>query len=187
VLIHLTDGFERADKPWVPDKTYLSASLIYAAQRANPRSRLPTFNGGVRGLILRPHVTRVVCGCASDCGGTCVNAYGRQAKPNDEPVYCDATAAVDPARWVPCVWRPGRTFGTLFARTYRSELYNEIVVSGSVWAQHLPASVEAIVGDERARAAFLREYAHAVQPVRPGDFPAVRLDLTDFETPFKPA
>ena len=57
----------------------------------------------------------------------------------------------------------------------------ELVLAARDWAQNLPSSVEAVVGDEAAHRAFLATYPS----VRARDFPLLRLDVRDYETPFR--
>ena len=61
--------------------------------------------------------------------------------------------------------------------------YNEIVVDGGYWLDHMPDAVEAIVANEQVRDAFLRRYPE-FKPHRSRDFPLVRLDLRNREAPF---
>ena len=152
----------------------MSGSLIYAAQIAGGR-RIPTFNFQAKGLVLRPEHTRVLCGCERDCGGRCAGAYGSKSAT---PIYCDATRP--PAGWSTCVWAAGPPLAVLFDRAKTNRLYNEVVVDGDYWREHLPEAVEAVVGDARMHAAFLRRYGLTADRV-----PLVTLDVDDWRSPFR--
>ena len=54
------------------DKVEISTSIIFASQRIpEAENPIPTFGCNRGGIILRPGVTRVLCGAPGDCGGTC--------------------------------------------------------------------------------------------------------------------
>lgn len=181
VLFHSWDGFEAQHQPWMPRAgSFMSASLVYAAQRSHNPS-IPTFNGLSKGLILRPAFNRIVCGCESDCGGRCAGAYGATTPAGAPPKWCDPRTMALNREWNGgCVWPPGPTFGVFLLSNARYRRYNEVVLSAEAWRAHLPASVEAIVGDEATHRAFLREFG-----VSAVDYPLLRLDVSDWERPFR--
>ena len=176
--MHTFDGWEdsfhgRTFSPG-PEIRLISASLIYAAQAEGSRS-IPTYGGqNPSAVVLRPAYTRVVCGCARDCGARCVGAYG---SPSREPVYCNPTNP--PASWTNCVWRPGPPLGVMFEHS-RSGSYNEIVVDAVHWSARMPEAVEAIIGDPSAHRALMDAFPY----LSPDDVPLLRLNVDDWTAPF---
>ena len=106
-----------------------------------------------------------------------MGAYGQGSAT---PIYCDASTATVSEWRGGCVWQPGPTFGTLFALNAKSGGYNEIVLDANWWRSHMPAAVEAVVGDASVHAALLKAYG-----LRAADIPLVELDLKNFEAPFR--
>lgn len=205
VLVHVFDGFEQhGGLKWLPVEgaKHMSASLIYAGQRANPMHRIPVFNQVTSGLVLRPRYHLVECGCDSDCGGRCVGAFGRTTSDghmpspgaNPPPSRSGGTISSDPASplWCDpktaragewhggCVWRPGPSIGHMLSLNAGSDRYNEIIVSAEFWRAHMPAAVEAVLGNSEVHAAFVKAYG-----LRSEEVPLVELDLGDFEAPFR--
>ena len=188
VLIHVFDGFEaHSGIKWLPadgGSGSMSASLIYAQQRANPSRTIPTFNRGARGLVLRPMHHLVQCGCESDCGGRCVGAYGMGgAGPAPQrattPLWCDPVTT-EAGEWHGgCVWQPGPSLAKMFYLNQRSAGYNEIVVSAAFWREHMPSAVEAVIGDEGVHRAFLQAYGLSKR-----DVPLLTFDPANFDSPF---
>ena len=190
VLVHLFDGFEaHGGLKWLPvsGAESISASLVYAQQRANPSKTIPTFNRGTLGLVLRPNFHLVQCGCDSDCGGRCVGAFGMGGAPGSgapratSPLWCPLTT--EAGEWHGgCVWQPGPALGRMLYLNQRSDRYNEVVVSAAFWRDHMPSAVEAVLGDEGVHAAFLRAYGLSSR-----DVPLLTMDLSDFDSPFRSA
>ena len=182
VLVHVFDARETSGRPWKPidDSVEISASLLYAAQRANgghngERPKIPTFNWQTSGLVLRPGYTRIRCGCDGDCGGSAFSGGTCEARPCEVSSYKRTNGG-----WSGCVF--GSTaIGKMLAENAHIRGYNEMVVDASFWSSHLPSAVEAIFGDAQIHSAFVGQYGlHA------SDVPLATLDLDDFEQPFKP-
>ena len=178
MLLHTFDGWEDSGGGQLfspgPEIRLISASLIYAAQGENGGS-IPTYGGQLpTGVVLRPEYTRVVCGCARDCGARCVGAYGA---PESEPVYCNPTDP--PAASLNCVWRPGPHLGVMFERC-ASGSYNEVVVDAVHWSAHLPEAVEAIIGNPSAHWALLNAFPY----LEAYNVPLLRLNIDDWYAPF---
>ena len=180
ILYHGSDGWEDHELEFMPrERRSMSASMLYHAQYP-----IRTFGGSTRGLILRPGAVRILCGCGQDCGANCEPGIRKACEPardcrDERDTYCSN-----------CAWQPGPAFGELFLRGKRQsefgqgqDHYNEIVVDGGYWLDHMPDAVEAIVANEQVRDAFLRRYPE-FKPHRSRDFPLVRLDLRNREAPF---
>ena len=179
VLVHTFDGWEDAsnDRKFSPGPgiRLVSASLIYAAQSEGSRT-IPTYGGqSPTAIVFRPEYTRVVCGCARDCGARCIGAYG---SPSSEPVYCDPTQ--QSYTWTNCVWQPGPSLGVMLEQGAGASAYNEMIVDAVHWSARLPEAVEAIIGDPGAHQALM----NAFPDLSPNDVPLLRLNVDDWFAPF---
>lgn len=127
--------------------------------------------------MLRPDYTRVVCGCARDCGARCIGAYG---DPGSEPNYCDP--AHPPPPGANCVWRPGPSLGLMFETIPKGSSYNELVIDGTYWSAHVPEAIEAVFGpDAGAHAALMRDFPY----LNIHDVPKLGLSVDDWQNPFR--
>ena len=177
--MHTFDGWEDAGNGRQfspgPGIRLVSASLIYAAQQ-DGSGTIPTYGGqSPSGIVFRPEFTRVLCGCARDCGARCIGAYG---SPSRRPVYCDPTR---PAHtWTNCVWQPGPSLGVMLEHGARASSYNEMIVDAVHWSARLPEAVEAIIGDPGAHQALMDAFPY----LSPSDVPLLWLDVDDFDSPF---
>ena len=191
VLIHCIDGFEDHSKWWIPGhnmpaKDLISGSLLFRDMHV-PGNSVPLFTCKDGGIILRPGLTKVVCGHAGDAGGQCT-------------VWCPKPSAVGKAegRQYPgdgCgnAWRPA-DFGVYLQRTvewqrlYHRAGYNEILIAAQQWrsapAQHVETFFEVSgQGSGQARAmhaAFVQ--AHGLDRA---SAPFVQLAPWNWERPWQ--
>ena len=182
VIIHGKDAMEDPDRPWMacPKSSLacgfisdrMSSSLVYKGKTA-------AFSGGF-GIILMPEATRLLCayggdggtrgktcsppGMTSHCIPGCVTSGGagewcEPSKTNSpRDFWCDGRP-----------WRP-RDLGNFISRDKGSNSYNEMVVDGYYWNNHLPHSIEAIltIGEASTKAMhdrFLSAYKVTAQQV----------------------
>ncbi|KAL1498856.1 hypothetical protein AB1Y20_013381 [Prymnesium parvum] len=201
VLIHVFDGWEEHDTgefhSWRADlvqRPQLSASIIFADQQPTdyPGVPIPVYANGwtADGVILRPgDGTRVVCGSASDTGSGSCKAWC--------PHVGAASDRYDP--WTDgrdgCAggsWRP-EDFGVFLRRSALWQKvvqarghamdYNEIILDGAHWNDHLPGTIEAFFGGEKARRQ--REtFLQAFPQLSPSEVPLLRFDRNNWEEPF---
>ncbi len=207
LLIHIFDRWEarRQDGSYMFWRSnpgiQMSASLVYSDQRPDccPGIPIPAFDksfAGLQGLIFRPGVTtRIICGTAGDrSGGRCDDAShwcdsipvtGDQFDP-----HVNSTQGADGCGGT---WRP-EDFGVYLRRScmWEKEVqapwsnrldYNEILVDGSHWTEHLPDTVEAFFGNgnlaREQHGQFLREYGLTASQV-----PLLHLNEHNWKAPF---
>lgn len=161
--------------------------LFVAADAANgfPGGKIPVFHYSGGGLIFRPKVTRVLCGKGGDSGGHC-GAWC----PSVESLG-DFKSFQFPGDGCGGSWRP-KDIGIYLQRQcawqleHRRLQYNEFIVDGDAWSQHLPAPIEAFFqindGAQADHAAFLNTYH-----LTPHDVPLVEIDVHNWESPFREA
>ena len=202
VLVHIFDGWEEHEHglvayratPFVHDG-HISTSLIYADQRPTccPEQSIPVYTMGslgVEGIIFKPgESTRIMCGSAADTGG------------GECRWFCDSVPlagdAYDP-------WRDGRDgcgggswrpedFGVFLRRScsWQKEVqalgramdYNEIIVDGPHWNDHLPNAIEAFFGygelSREQHRMYLDEFS-----LTPEQVPLLTFNWEDWESPF---
>ena len=122
----------------MPAKDLISGSLLFRDMHV-PGNSVPLFTCKDGGIILRPGLTKVVCGHAGDAGGQCT-------------VWCPKPSAVGKAegRQYPgdgCgnAWRPA-DFGVYLQRTvewqrlYHRAGYNEILIAAQQWRSARPST-----------------------------------------------
>lgn len=173
---------------------------------------IPLFHGFGTGMVLHPNATRILCGYPGD-GSTQEQNCDARTGEDDECIpgcthaagYCDPTKVVQTFGWEclcgidycngrPQPWRP-TDIGPMLAMYDQYGVrgnyggYNELVVDSMHWNARLPKSIEAFYFETGAneeakrkirsvRAAFLRTFgSNAFTPL-------VRLDVTDWRTPF---
>ncbi len=156
VIIHAFDNQEDPEAPWrvcSPDSMgcgflsdRMSACVVYEGKTA-------AFGGG-GAVILNPAHTRVLCIYGGDGGtrgktcsppglsDTCIPGCSTHAY---DPAWCDASTRRTGDPW--CDGRPWRLsdLGTFMAQDRFNTNYNEVIVDGFYWNEHLPHSIEAIV------------------------------------------
>lgn len=206
LLVHIFDGWE-VGASFEAAPSEMSTSLIYADQHPTccPNLNIPTYSGwatGVQGLIFRPGpTTRILCGTSGDSNnGKCkewcpsIPLEGDDYDPNNSPQGAGGCRGS---------WHP-EDFGVFLYRTnlFETEVqsrwgrrldYNEIVVSGSHWTQHLPTTIDAFFqspdhgkgrrNDHVAREqheGFLRKYN-----LSPEEVPLLEFDPHNWDTPFR--
>ena len=173
VVIHAFDGQEDPGRKWavcaptsqcgfISDR--MSASVIFKGKTA-------AFSGG-GGVILNPEATRLLCAYGGD-GGT----RGKLCHPPGVSGSCIPGCTSGPRQWCNpeevwnnkgawCDGRPWRPtdFGKFFELDKLSSTYNEVIADGFYWNQHLPHSIEAIIGSpgepaaQALHAEFLETY-----------------------------
>jgi len=148
--------------------------------------------GGGGGVILRPSATRVLCFYGGDGGtrgktcdppgasATCVP--GCIGLPTDR--WCDATTAKN--GWCDGLpWRP-EAMGRGVELDLGIRNYNEVVVDGYFWNDHLPFSVEAMIGSPgdplafKMHEQFMARYSGIVT-----DVPLLSFNKEKVECPFE--
>lgn len=183
----------------------MSAASISAGEDPKYRqSHIQLFAGGTGGVLLRPSATKVLCGYAGD-GGTrgkvCAQIGMMNCIPGCIATEWDTWCSADESKAVDgwCDGRPWKVaeLGTMLRRhASRMSSYNEIVVDSRAWIDRLPSSIEAFFFpggskcdfdsscQQTVRAAhdtFLREYFPSLTKY---DVPLLRLNVTDWESPF---
>ena len=211
VLIHVIDGWEEvgygADgktlRAWRSNKDIMSCSLIFADQRPPGHEDTPiqVYNRGlegVQGLVFRPGSSmRIRCCTAKDSGsGHCRKDLCPHITLEDARALIEAKRAASGGHWwrlddfARCSYAP-EDFGAYLYRDWAwmkeqhccPTYYNEVVVDGLHWTEHLPDTIEAFFGTgDLARTqhrAFLREYGLSAQQV-----PLLAFDLSNWDEPF---
>ena len=139
------------------DKVEISTSIIFASQRIpDAENQIPTFGCNRGGIILRPGVTRVLCGAPGDCGGTChtfcdAPSGGPRSSQRDQFPGDDCRFNGQPATGLHA-WRTTNIGPFLrrvaeFQRSAKRSFYNEIVVDPKSWRSRPERAVEAIFVD----------------------------------------
>lgn len=181
----------------------MSSLLIYAGQQPSccPELPIPVYikrkDTDLAGVVFRPGATtKILCGSASDRSGKRCNEgigwcpsvplEGDSFDPHADRMGGDGCGGT---------WRP-EDFGVYLKRScqWQREVqaiwgkrhdYNEILLDGAHWTEHLPDAVEAFVGTGRMEEAreqhwdFLRLYGLTKEQV-----PLLRLDTSDWRDPF---
>lgn len=190
----------------------MSTSLIYADLRPPccPQYKIPTYSGwatGVQGVVFRPGpTTKIMCGTSGDSTNGKCKAWCPSVQPPDDWSKDDYDPMKSPEGAGGCrgSWKP-EDFGVFLHRTnlFEKEVqskwgrridYNEIIVSGSHWTQHLPRTIEAFFSSDdhghnrndhvaqEQHSKFLREYGLTAQQV-----PLLVYHPNDWEKPFREA
>jgi hypothetical protein len=197
--MHGMDSMEDPSHPWavcaptslqcgfISDR--MSTSLVY-------KGRARFFSGSVL-LALAPESTRLLCAYGGD-GGT----RGKTCEPPGLTKHCIPGCASNGEDYEFC--NPGRTtnagdfwcdgrpwkpqdLGKFLNRDKNSRQYNEFVVDGFYWNQHLPHSIEAIVigEDGKAKASALHQKFLAAYPqLTAKDVPLVSFHPNNEDEPF---
>ena len=208
VLVHIFDNWEsRANSPGNPfvyyrsDDKQMSTSLIYADMRPDCCAELaiPVYSmrgfTSIQGIIFRPGVsTKILCGAATDRSGERCTSWCPSISIDEDENAFDPKNAGGGFDGCGGAWRP-EDFGVYLRRMARVEKaglaqwnhrleYNEILIDGAHWTQHLPEVIEAFIGDgEPAKSQhrqFLQEFG-----LHPSDVPLLRIDVNDWVEPFK--
>ena len=210
VLIHVFDGWEltvygengRQFRAYSSDKDIMSTSLIWADQRPQsvPQHPIVVFNRGlegVQGVVFRPgDSTRLRCCTAQDSGsGHCRKGFCPH-RTIDEAEAFVAEERSGGGRWGPpddfgrCSYKP-EDFGPYlyqdwsFLKDNRGgwDSYNEVIVDGRHWTDHLPHTIEAFFGTgalaREQHSAFLREFGLSSDQV-----PLMAFDQSNWTEPF---
>ena len=209
LLVHIFDGWEK-EALYEASPTGMSTSLIFADQHPPccPNFKIPTFTGwatGVQGIILRPGPsTRILCGNSADSNdGKCkewcppapLEGYAPETH-DDAPTFCRGKKR--PGSWHPEDFNAFLFRTNIFQTTLQAPRggrldYNEIVVDGAHWTEHLPTTIEAFFqssdhgrgrrNDHIAREQhlhFLLKYGLTAEQV-----PLLDFDPHNWETPFQ--
>ena len=193
MLIHLLDGYENHEAPWVPADGLrdVSTSFIFGAMRhRDGQNRIPIFGGGGLGLgiIFRPAVTSIRCGNGADAGGHCHPECEWEDMKFDPDIPYPGDGCGGNS------WSPQHV-GMFLERVngYHQKrdrsYYNEFIVDGIRWAANMPRTVEAIfeVGGDEGKIeegrAVIRDMAKAYH-FTPERLPLLSFDVTNWEKPF---
>ena len=148
VLLHLLDGYETNDMPWLPREGLddVSASLIFHSMRNRDGSNgIPLF-GGTVGLVFGPVTTVIRCGNAADAGGHCSDSMCRYAPAQeDEPFPGDGCQH---RSWFPKDVGYFLEKVNAYQQLYDRSFYNELIVNAHAWDADMraksPTTIEAI-------------------------------------------
>ena len=208
VLVHVFDGWEQKNgQSWAAQGS-ISCSLIYGSLRPRGHYSIPTYSAwasGVQGVIFRPGpTTRILCGNAADSSvGKCKEHWCPSVSLSQDSYDPTKTRGNDGPAGCYVSWKP-QDFGVFLRRftkynkavkaafSHRLD-YNEIIVDGGHWTDHLPDSIEAFfTSDElgmkeeqeglaiEQHRLFLQTYHLSAAQV-----PLLKLDPTNWDEPFR--
>lgn len=204
LLLHIFDGWEINGNDYVAANTGMSTSIIYADMRPDccPNLKIPTYTAwatGVQGIIFRPGpTTRIMCGTSTDstngkCKEWCPSvSLSDDYDPHHSPSAGGCRGSCKPEDFGPFLHRTNlyeKQVQSIWGRRYD---YNEIVVDGEHWSNHLPHTIEAFFrsddhgkarkNDEVARQQhlkFITEYGLSAE-----ELPLLTFDPHNWHHPF---
>jgi len=209
VIVHGIDATEDPDMPWAvcrPDSSdcgflsdRMSASVIW-------RTKGTAAFGGGGGVILNPNATRLLCiygGDGGTRGKTCSIESELQTgvspgwTPSHAPgctpgcvassydAWCDGESAHDS-------WCDGKAWhmsdvGRFLELDGGTTKYNEAIIDGFYWNEHLPWSIEAIIGSPGdPQAVRLHQRFLSTYHISREDVPLVTFHTDQPDCPFRP-
>ena len=192
MLIHVFDGQEDFRKRWLPcpmhDQTAWCnkwGDRFASSMVAKGNAVLwEADNDAVAGLIFRPEWNRVLCSYAADGGTmshTCSpSGVSESCVPgcwSGRAAWCDVTDARVGFQKCSGPFPPERlgVMLQMHSQPFAGAGHNEVIVDAAWYVAHLPQSLEAIIGDQKAHAAFLAEYGLSAE-----DVPLVRFTGSSF-------
>jgi len=212
VLIHQFDSIADVTEPWVlcPHDAWcskvrdrVSASLVSAMSPRDtvhyPKGSdggLPLFDFTRGGLIFSPWYNKVSCAYPADAGAMgrictddhpdCIpGCYDKR----QNPVWCTPD---DPwgtsVKSGTCAWAPENLHLMMEQQSSaRNAAYNEVVLAGDVYAQHLPRSIEAVFYIKQEQKYIAKQVHRALVKhfgIEESALPFLKLDPQDYHNPF---